>query len=95
MMASVAASGVPVGKMSVLMLSVFTVSMGFSIVLPVLPRLIERLLGAGGDATQVSRATGLLTGLYMLSLFLFAPARARATRSITAAGARSRARASR
>ena len=74
MMASVAASGVPVGKTSVLMLSVFTVSMGFGIVLPVLPRLIERLLGAGGDATQVSRATGLLTGLYMLSLFLFAPA---------------------
>ena len=74
MMASVAASGVPVGKMSVFMLSVFTVSMGFGIVLPVLPLLIERLLGAGGDATQVSRATGLLTGLYMLSLFLFAPA---------------------
>jgi MFS family permease len=33
----------------------------------------ERLLGAGGDAAQVSRATGLSTGLYTLSLFLFAP----------------------
>ena len=67
-------TGVPRSTMAVLMLSVFTVSLGFGIVLPVLPFLIERLLGAGGDATQVSRATGLLTGLYMLSLFLFAPA---------------------
>ena len=66
-------TGVPGGTMAVLMLSVFTVSLGFGIVLPVLPFLIERLLGPDGGATQVSRATGLLTGLYMLSLFLFAP----------------------
>jgi len=66
-------TGVPPKTMAVLMLSVFTVSMGFGIVLPLLPYLIERLLGAGGNAAQVSRATGLLTGLYMLSLFLFAP----------------------
>ena len=74
MTARIAPSSVPVGTMAVLMLSVFTVSMGFGIVLPVLPFVIERLLGVGGDATQVSHATGLLTGLYMLSLFLFAPA---------------------
>ncbi|SEE16371.1 Predicted arabinose efflux permease, MFS family [Rhizobiales bacterium GAS188] len=55
------------------MLSVFTVSIGYGIVLPLLPYLIERLLGTGGDAAQVSRSTGLLTGLYTLSLFLFAP----------------------
>jgi MFS family permease len=60
--------------MAVLMLSVFTVSMGYGIVLPLLPYLIERLLGTGSDAAQVSRSTGLLTGLYTLSLFLFAPA---------------------
>jgi MFS family permease len=66
-------TGVPPGTMAVLMLSVFTVSMGFGILLPILPYLIERLLGAGGDAAQVSRSTGLLTGLYTLSLFLFAP----------------------
>ncbi len=59
--------------MAVLMLSVFTVSIGYGVVLPLLPYLIERLLGTGGDAAQVSRSTGLLTGLYMLSLFLFAP----------------------
>ena len=65
-------TGVPRSTMAVLMLSVFTVSLGFGIVLPSLPFLIERLLGPSGDAAQVSRATGLLTGLYMLSLFLFA-----------------------
>ncbi len=66
-------TGIPVSTMAVLMLSVFTVSMGFGVVLPLLPYLIERLLGAGGDTTQISRSTGLLTGLYTLSLFLFAP----------------------
>ena len=41
--------------MVVLMLSVFTVSIGFGVVLPLLPYLIERLLGASGDAAQVFR----------------------------------------
>ena len=69
-----ALSGVPRSTMAVLMLSVFTVSMGFGIVLPALPFLIERLLGSSGDATQIARSTGLLIGLYTLSLFLFASA---------------------
>lgn len=60
--------------MAVLMLSVFTVSIGYGVVLPLLPYLLERLLGASGGAAQVSRSTGLLTALYTLSLFLFAPA---------------------
>ena len=55
------------------MLSVFTVSVGCGVALPLLPYLIDRLLGTGGDAAQVSRSTGVLTGLYTLSLFLFAP----------------------
>ena len=67
-------TGIPPGTMAVLMLSVFTVSMGYGVLLPLLPYLIERLLGTAGDVAQVSRATGLLTGLYTLSLFLFAPA---------------------
>ena len=66
-------SGIPLRTMVVLMLAVFTVSMGYGVILPLLPYLIERLLGTGGDAAHVSRATGLLTGLYTLSLFLFAP----------------------
>lgn len=68
-----ASAGVPPSTMAVLMLSVFTVSIGFGVILPLLPDLIERLLGTASDAVQVSRSTGLLTGLYMLSLFLFAP----------------------
>lgn len=56
-----------------LMLSVFTVSVGFGVLLPQLPFLVERLLGAGVDVAQVSRHTGLLTAVYTLSLFLFAP----------------------
>ena len=63
----------PWGMMAMLMASVFTVSMGFGVVLPLLPYLIERLLGAGSDAGQVAQSTGLLTGLYMFALFLFAP----------------------
>jgi hypothetical protein len=38
-----ASSGVPLSTMAVLMLSVFTVSMGLGVVLPVLSYLIERL----------------------------------------------------
>ena len=75
MIGRAASTGVPPSTMAVLMLSVFTVSMGYGVVLPLLPYLIERLLGTGGDAAQVSRSTGLLTGLYTLSLFLFAPRR--------------------
>jgi MFS family permease len=63
----------PRATMATLMLAVFTVSIGFGIVLPLLPYLIERLLGAGGEAAQVSRHTGLLTAVYTFSLFLFAP----------------------
>jgi MFS family permease len=65
--------GVPLTTMIALMLAVFTVSMGYGVVLPLLPYLIERLIGAGSDITQVSRSTGLLTAIYTLALFLFAP----------------------
>ena len=64
---------VSASTMAALMLAVFTVSVGFGVVLPLLPYLLERLLGAGGEAAQVSRHTGLLTAVYTLSLFLFAP----------------------
>jgi len=59
--------------MATLMLAVFTVSVGFGVVLPLLPYLIERLLGKGAEAAQISRHTGLLTAVYTLSLLLFAP----------------------
>jgi MFS family permease len=66
-------AGVSASTMAALMLAVFTVSVGFGVALPLLPYLIERLLGAGVEATQISRHTGLLTAVYTLSLFLFAP----------------------
>lgn len=66
-------ASMPRVTMATLMLAVFTVSIGFGVVLPLLPYLIERLMGAGVGAAQVSRHTGLLTAVYTLSLFLFAP----------------------
>jgi len=60
--------------MAALMLAVFTVSAGYSVVLPLLPYLIERLMGTGVEAAQIARNTGLLTGVYAIALFLFAPA---------------------
>lgn len=66
-------ASMPHATMVTLMLAVFTVSIGFGVMLPLLPYLIERLLGAGVEAAQVSRHTGLLTAVYTLALFLFAP----------------------
>ena len=67
------AKDLPRATMAALMLVAFTVSVGYGVVLPLLPYLIERLLGAGVEAAQVSRHTGLLTAVYTLSPFLFAP----------------------
>ena len=65
-------SGVPFTILIVLMLAVFTVSVGYGIVLPLLPFLIERLNpGSGGNF--ISWNTGLLTSTYALALFAFAP----------------------
>ncbi|MBI3344995.1 MAG: MFS transporter [Gammaproteobacteria bacterium] len=52
--------------------AVFVVAMGYGVVLPVLPFMLANSLG---EAARVSVAwhTGLLTGVYMLALFLFAP----------------------
>ena len=61
------------GILPVLMLAVFTISVGFGILLPQLPALVERLQGVGSTPAQVSRATGLLTAIYMLALFICAP----------------------
>lgn len=56
-----------------LMLAVFAISVGFGVLLPELPDLVGMMLGRGSTAAQVSRATGLLTALYMFALFLCAP----------------------
>ncbi len=63
----------PRATMVALMLAAFTVSVGYGVVLPLLPFLIERLIGVGVEVAQISRHTGLLTAVYTLSPFLFAP----------------------
>ena len=55
-----------------LMLATFSLSVGYSIVLPILPFLIEQLSPAA-DPAAVSRHTGLITSTYILAVFLFAP----------------------
>ncbi|MFA5372350.1 MFS transporter [Sideroxydans sp.] len=52
--------------------AVFVVSLGYGVVLPVLPFILERALGDAARAA-ISWHTGLLMGVYMLALFLFAP----------------------
>jgi hypothetical protein len=58
--------------MGALMLAVFTVSVGFGVVLPLLPHLIERLLGTGVEAADVSRHAGFLNGVNTRAIFLLA-----------------------
>ncbi|MBB5753695.1 MFS family permease [Xanthobacter flavus] len=55
-----------------LLLAMFTISVGYGFLLPILPLAIERLAGTT-DPIVVSRHTGMLTGTYTLALFLFAP----------------------
>lgn len=59
-------------QLSALLLAMLAITVGYSIVLPILPFLIERL-AASADTTTLSRHTGLLTGTYILAIFLFAP----------------------
>lgn len=63
------------GSFFLLMASVFTVSTGYGVVLPVLPFWLERLPGS----PSIPWHTGLLSGVYMLALFMFAPLWGRAS----------------
>jgi MFS family permease len=66
-------SGVPLSTLLALMVAVFTVSLGFGVVLPLLPGFIENLLKLQGGSGTTALHTGLLTSTYVLALFLFAP----------------------
>jgi MFS family permease len=55
-----------------LMASVFTVYVGYGIVLPVLPFMLERVLGDGARFS-VAWHTGMIAGIYMVALFVCAP----------------------
>jgi MFS family permease len=58
--------------LSAVLLAMLAITVGYGIVLPILPFLIERLASTS-DAATLSRHTGLLTGTYILAIFLFAP----------------------
>jgi MFS family permease len=55
-----------------LLLAMFAISVGYGIVLPILPFLVGRLAGTNDPVIQ-SWHTGLVTGTYILAIFLFAP----------------------
>ncbi len=55
-----------------LMAAVFTVYVGYGIVLPVLPFLLEDVLGDGARFS-IAWHTGMIAGIYMLALFVCAP----------------------
>ena len=76
---SATSSGVPLSTLIVLMLAVFTVSVGFGVVLPLLPGLIASLSAVGGSDRSIASHTGLLTSTYVLALFVFAPLWGRAS----------------
>ena len=65
-------------SLATLLFAAFVVAMGFGIVLPVLPFVVERL-AENPTAAIVSQHTGLLTGLFMFAIFLFAPLWGRAS----------------
>lgn len=56
-----------------LMLTVFTVSVGYGVTLPLLPYSLQRIIGSAGTTVLISRHTGLLAAIYLLTLVLFAP----------------------
>jgi DHA1 family multidrug resistance protein-like MFS transporter len=58
--------------LSAVLLGTFSIAIGFGIVLPVVPFAVERL-AFGSDAAWQSRHVGLLTGTYVMAIFLFAP----------------------
>lgn len=55
-----------------LMAAVFTVYVGYGIVLPVLPFMLERVLGDGARFS-VAWHTGMIAGIYMLAVFVCSP----------------------
>lgn len=55
-----------------LMLSVFTVFIGYGIALPILPFLLQNRFG-GEAGLSIAWHTGMMTGIFMFTLFIFAP----------------------
>lgn len=58
---------------AIVLAAVLSVSMAYGVTLPVLPFLLERVLGPG-EGAAVSRHTGWLTGLFTFAAFFMSPA---------------------
>jgi MFS family permease len=58
-------------RLFLLLAAAFTIAVGYGVILPVLPFFLERVAADG--RFSVSWHTGMLTGVYMFSLFVFAP----------------------
>lgn len=58
--------------LAAVLLAMFAITVGYGIALPILPFLIERIAGTT-DPAALSWHTGLLTGIYILAIFMFAP----------------------
>lgn len=58
--------------LAAVLLAMFSITVGYGIALPILPFLIERIAGTT-DPAALSWHTGLLTGIYILAIFMFAP----------------------
>lgn len=72
MKATTISSRAAVRSLALPIAAVFVVAMGYGVVLPVLPFMLARTLGETAYAA-IAWHTGLLMGVYMLALFLFAP----------------------
>jgi MFS family permease len=59
-------------RLFLLLAAAFTIAVGYGVILPVLPFFLERLTAEAGRFS-VSWHTGMLTGVYMFTLFVFAP----------------------
>ena len=61
-------------KLIILFFSLFSIMTGFGLTLPILPFYIERLaLSGGSNSIHFSIQVGLITGVFALMLFFFAP----------------------
>ena len=68
-----ASAGIGNRSLAILLLAVLVVSLGYGVVLPILPLLVERAMGADATPAAVARHTGLLTGAFTLAPLALAP----------------------
>src|SRR3954453_7542873 len=58
-------------SMAFIMVTVVIDMLGIGLVIPILPKLVQSLMG--GEASEAALAYGVLTALYALAQFFFAP----------------------